>query len=226
MNSWISGLFRGFLQILTDGFDGFAGGFGSIFGAVPNALGNALRALADGLAGCLRGIPSAFGHSRSAFADRLSRTSGTLGHGFDSFTNRLRALPDRFAGRRRGIRGTFRHGLHAFAHRLAGGFGRVPCTLGHGLGALGGCFDGFAGFLDGALHVLLGLVTRGQTESGRRNNEEIRFHSSVTVKNTDDRGNHIFAKTPSEAQNTGARACILDTGIPRWFFCTPIAAKS
>jgi hypothetical protein len=46
------------------------------------------------------------------------------------------------------------------------------------------------------------------------------------VKNGDDRGNHIFAKTPSEAQNTGAWPCILDTGMPRWFFCTSIAAKS
>ena len=226
MNSWISGLLRGFLQILTDGFDGFAGGFGGIFGAVPNALGNALRALAEGLARRLGGIPSTSGNSRSAFADRLSRPSGTLGHRLDSFTHGLSALPNRFAGSRRGIGGTFRRGLHAFAHRLAGGFRRVPCTLGHGLGALGGCFDSFAGFLDSALHVLLGLVTRGQTESGRRDNDEVRFHSTVTVKNGNDRGNHIFAKTPSEAQNTGARACILDTGIPRWFFCTSIAAKS
>ena len=211
---------------MADGFDGFAGGFGGIFGAVPNTLCNALRALADGLAGCLRGIPSAFGHSGSTFSDRLGRTSGTLGNGLNALTHGLRALSDRFAGSCRGIGGSFRHGLHAFAHRLAGGFGSVPSAFGHGLRALGASFDSFAGFLDGALYVLLGLITGGQTESGRRNNKEIRFHSRINVKNADDRGNHIFAKIAPETQNTGARPCILDTGIPRWFFLMPIAAKS
>ena len=219
-------LLGGFLQVLTDGFDGFAGGFGGIFGAIPNALGNALRALADGLARRLGGIPGAFGNGRSALTHRLGRTSGTFGNGLNALTHGLRTLPDRFAGSCRGIGGTFGRSLHAFADRLAGGFGRVPRTFGHGLGTLGGSFDSFAGFLDGALHVLLGLITGGQTESGRRDNEEVRFHSGVTVKNADDRGNHIFAKTPSEAQNTGRRPCILDTGIPRWFFLMPIVAKS
>ena len=219
-------LFGRLLQVLTDGFDGFAGGFGGIFGAFPYAFGHGLCAFTDGLAGGLRGIPSAFGNSRSAFAHRLGRIGGTLGNGLDSLTHGLRALPDRFTGGGSDIRGAFRHGLRTLADSLAGGLGGIPRTLGNRLGAFGGRFDRFTGFFDGLLHVLLGLITSGQTESGRRDNEEIRFHSEATVKKPDDWGNHIFAKIASEAQNAGDGRCILDTGNPRWFFLMPIAAKS
>jgi thiol-disulfide isomerase/thioredoxin len=99
-----------------------------------------------------------------------------------------------------------------FADGLTGRLGCIPSAFGHGLGTLGGCGNGIAGFLDGGLHVFLGLITGRQTESGRCHNEEIRFHSSAKVKNEVGRGNHIFAETAEEPLNTEMPR----PGLGRW----------
>lgn len=130
MNDSLDGLLCSFLQVLPDGFNGFARGFGGVFGAIPHASGYVLHARGS----VLHGAPSSFGQRLGTFAD-----------GF------------------------------------AGCLGRIPCALGHCLGtvahSLGGGLNSITGFFDGLLDVLLGLITSGQTDRGRRHNEEVWFHS-------------------------------------------------
>jgi hypothetical protein len=57
MNDSLDGLLCSFLQVLPDGFDGFACGFGGVFGAIPHAFGHVLHARGS----VLHGAPGSFG---------------------------------------------------------------------------------------------------------------------------------------------------------------------
>jgi hypothetical protein len=113
----------------------------------------------------------------------LHRSPSSLRHRLGTFADSLSAFTDRGCSRGSSV-----------THRLAGSLGGIPSALGYSLGTLGSRLDGFASFFDGLLHVLLGLITSGQTERGRRHNKEVWFHSPAKVENNDAPGKHIFPK--------------------------------
>jgi len=166
------GLLSGFLHVLAHGLDGFAGGFGRVFRAIPHAFGH----IFDPGCGVLHGAPSSLGHALHALTDGLGafahRGGGCFGRSGRAFGDSLRTLTDCFAGC----------------------LGRIPRAFGHRLGAFGRRLHSLTGFFDRLLRVALGLITSGQAESGRRYNKEIRFHSPANVEIGAKRGKHIFAK--------------------------------
>jgi len=193
---------RCFLHVLTDRLDGLAGGFGRVFGGVPRTGGNVLDC---GTCGIKRGAHVLGGTGRDVFhrstagvergihimrragRDILGRSAGRIERGTDILRRACRNV-------RGGRTGCVERRVHVVGSTCRDVFGGIPSALGDSGSALGRGLNGFAGLFGGFLGIAPGLVTSGKAKSGRRNNEEMRFHSVVTVKNAGFGSNHIFGK--------------------------------